>query len=342
MKSQFTRKAYWRLADHLVQWLWFLLRVRPDRVGYDKGLLTWIKQRTHEKLQREIHICLLDVFPPGGKFGQFLSFWINERSSVCRATVNKGIEDADIVWIYSQDPLPPDIKRELSHTIKKARVETPVINHPDVYNSYHENTTFHILEKAGISVPRSVFTDQEMENTNVVYKMMGKHTAPKFMSPYKGTLSGFRPFEFVDSRDSSGFYKKYRAFYIAGSVFPDRVLFSDQWNVNMALATHAEYAFEMTSFEIDSLKRIAHLLHLQFFAIDYLRRGADGLPVFLDINLYPFLMEYTELTHQLGYYGRLMRFDTRERLGMKEPSENTCWHLFDKAMLRLVNSRPDD
>jgi hypothetical protein len=327
--NQIFKKAYWRFLDHLAQWLWFILRIDPDCIGYDNGLLTWKKQRKHKALQRKIHICLLDVFPPGGKFGQFVTFWINERSSLCRATVNEGIENADVIWIYSQDPLPPNIQKELLELIKKAKDRTPIINHPDVYNSYHKDSTFKLLDRAGISVPRLAFTAQDIGKTNVI-------------SAYKGTLDGFRAFEFVDSRDSNVLYKKYRAIYIAGFIFPDRILFSNQWDVNAATIKHVEYAFKMTSVEIDSISLIAKLLKIQFFAIDYLRRSSDNLPIFIDINLYPFLMEYIGVTHQVGCYSRLIRWDTRLRLWIKEPSEKDCWYLFDRAMTTLVNDRSDN
>ena len=95
------KKAVWRVKDIAVQWLWFAFPVKEEKVGYDKGLLTWLRLVKHKRLKRRIHICFLDIYPGRGKFGRFTAFWINERSRLCSASVNERIEDADIVWIYS-------------------------------------------------------------------------------------------------------------------------------------------------------------------------------------------------------------------------------------------------
>ena len=281
--------ALWRAETMLVQCLWFALDVEPVRIGHGPGPLTWLKQKKHKKLRRKIHVCLLEHNPKGRnwKFGELIVFWINERSRVCSASLNERVEDADIVWVCSQDPLSPGIKSKLLRDLQKARAATPVINHPDAYDSYHEERAFEKLAKAGVSVPRTEFTGDDVGKTWVVYKAEGKHSAPKYMSRYSGFKAGHRVFEFVDSRDSNGLYSKYRAFYVVGSVHPNIVMFSKHWNVYIHTASRLEYTFRMTPIETEQVRLIAKTLGLQYFAVDYLRRARDGRPVVTDINVYP-------------------------------------------------------
>ncbi|MEW6416536.1 MAG: hypothetical protein AB1480_00225 [Nitrospirota bacterium] len=65
--------------------------------------------------------------------------------------------------------------------MRKAKPETPVINHPDVYNIYHEEYTFRALKEAGVNVPREEFSGEDIGKTLVVYKPNGKHGSPKLM-----------------------------------------------------------------------------------------------------------------------------------------------------------------
>jgi hypothetical protein len=241
------KKVVWRLQDQALQWLWFMSGVRKEYIGFDKGLLTWLRILRHKKLKRSIHICLLEVHPIGGNFGCFTTFWINERSRVCSASLNEHIEDADIVWVYSQDPLPNSVKKKLLQTIRKVKPGTPIMNHPDVYNIYHEENTFRILKEAGVNVPRSEFIEKDIGKTLVVYKAIGTHSAPKNLSLYRGPMQGLRPFEFIDSRGSDGLYRKYRVFYINGLIYPHYLLLSNQWNVYWASKKHIEYIFEISS-----------------------------------------------------------------------------------------------
>lgn len=328
-----------RAKDLMVQWLWFAFNVKKERIGYDKGLLTRLRVAGHRKLRRKIHICLLDLYPKGGKFGRFTSFWINERSRLCSASVNEGIEDADIVWIYSQDPLPPDIRKECLLEIKRAAAGTPVINHPGAYNTYHEEHTFRLLERAGVSVPRSEFREEDIGKTPAVYKVNGKHGSSKFLSFYSGELEGYRAFEFVDSRRAEGLYRKYRAFYIAGIISPNHVAFSEHWNVHRETRKSTEYIFDMTQLEIDSVRLISRVLNIQYFAVDFIRRSSDDQPVFTDINVYPLPIDFTETARQFGYYGRWIILDSRLRLRIPEPSGRPFWDAFDEAMSAFAEGR---
>ena len=340
MDNTVVQKAVWRLKDNILQWFWFVSRIDRGHIGYDRGPLTWLRIAKQKQLRRRLHLCLLDIHPREGKFGRFTAFWINERSRSCSASVNERVEDADIVWVYSQDPVPPEIKRELLQIIGRARPGIPVINHPDVYNSYHDEDTFRILERAGVSVPRSTFTEQDIGKTLVVYKVRGKHGSSKFLSPYRGPIDGFRPFEFVDSRGPEGLYRKYRALYVAGIIHPSYVAFSRRWNVERRTVERVRHAFEMEQIEIESLRVIAETLDIQYFSVDYLRRGSDGQPVFADINVYPQPIAFTETARQFGYYGRWHIADNRVRLGMPEPSGKPFWDMFDTTMLSLTHKEP--
>jgi hypothetical protein len=333
------KKAVWRIKDNLLQWLWFASRVDKRRIGYDKGLLTWIRVAKHKQLRRHIHLCLLDVYPKGGKFGRFTAFWINERSRICKVTLNEGIEDADVIWIYSQDPLPFDIKQELLLTLKKTKVDAPIINHPNVYNSYHEPQSFRQLAEAGVCVPKNEFTDDDIGKTTVVYKVIGMHGSSKFLSAYRGPVEGYRPFEFIDSRGPEGLYRKYRAFYILGIVWPNHVAYSDYWNVHRETRKRTEYLFDLTNTENESIKLIARTLNLQYFSVDFLRRGSDDSPFFTDINVYPLPIDFTETARERGYFGRWIILDNRLRLGISEPFGKHLWEMFDEAMIAFINSK---
>ena len=335
----FIKKAIWRLKDNIVQWLWFLFNVQQDVIGYDKGLLTLLRASRHRRLRRRVHISLLEIYPKQGKFGRFTAFWINKRSAVCSVSLNERIRDADVVWVYSQDPLPPESKKELLDMLKNAKPGIPVINHPDAYNSYHEEHVFELLQKAGVSVPRSTFTEHDMGNTRVIYKVKGKHGSSKFLSLYRGPIEGFRPFEFVDSRGPDGLYRKYRAFFVLGIVCPNHIAFSDQWNVHRETKKRTEYTFDMPPLEIESLRTIAETLNLQYFSVDYLRRGSDNFPVFTDINVYPLPIDFTETAREFGYFGRWHILDNRMRLGMPEPSGKPFWEQFDVAIAAFAENR---
>ena len=330
------RKAVWRLKDNLLQWLWFASSVDTQHIGYDHGPLTWLRTAKHRRLRRNIHLCLLDVYPKGGKFGRFTAFWINERSRICKATLNEGVEDADVIWIYSQDPFPHDTRQELLHTLKKARRDALLINHPDAYNVYHEQQSFKKLAGAGVCVPRDNFNDDDLGKTTVVYKVIGRHGSSKFLSPYRGPVEGYRPFEFIDSRGAQSLYRKFRAFFILGMVCPNHVAYSDHWNVHRETTKHTEYQFDITDTEKKSIRLIAKTLNIQYFSIDFLRRGHDDKAFFTDINVYPLPIDFTETARERGYFGRWIILDNRLRLGIPEPCGKPFWEMFDEAMVSFI------
>ena len=305
--------------------------------------MTRSRQRKHKKLRRKVHICLLDYSPGGGRQTKFTEFWINERSRVCSASMNERITDADLVWIYCKDPIPPDKKGELLRALERARPGTPVINHPEVYNAYHEERTFKALAEAGVSVPRAELTDEDIGKTLVIYKTEGRHGhAPKFLSQYEGPKAGCRAFEFVDSRDPDGLYRRYRAYHILGAVYPSLLRTSGHWNVYSQTAERTG-TFTMAPTEVDQIRLIAKTLGLQYFAVDYLRRKEDDSPMFVDVNVYPdVISKLRETGRKLGYYGRWHTLDTDAQWlsrGNQTPhrtSEHSFWNVLDEAILSFL------
>jgi hypothetical protein len=83
------KKIFMRSADLTLQRTWFLLGIPPERIGHDKGVLTWLREERHRKAKKEMHICLQEVQAAGGKFSRFLTYWINERSIRCSACLNR-------------------------------------------------------------------------------------------------------------------------------------------------------------------------------------------------------------------------------------------------------------
>lgn len=325
------------LEDVATQWLWFALPVEAERVGYGSGPLTRLRQRRHTGLRREVHICLLDYIPKGGRQGRFTEFWINERSRACSASLNGPAEEADVVWVYCKDPIPFDKRGELLRALDRTRPGVPVVNHPEAYNAYHEAGTFAALAKAGVGVPRTNLGPGDVGRTPAVYKTEGGHGhTPKIFSRYEGPKPGFRAFEFVDSRGIDGLYRRYRAYHLLGAVQPGMVLFSERQNVLVKTMKRRE-VYEMTLQEAWQIRLIAKTLGLGYFAVDYLRRRGDDSPVFVDINVYPGVRSKMGAEgRKLGYYGDWSSLETRSRLALADPSTRPFWDVFDEVMLSFA------
>ena len=324
----------WRLRNKVApQWLWFVLGLDSRRVGYGRGPLTWWRRSRHGKLRRKVHIGLLEYNTNGAGFGEFMAFWINERSKVCTASLNSRVEEADVVWVFSQDPLPLESRSRLLKTLARARPDASVVNPPEVYDSGGGENAFDRLDAAGVSVPRTRFGDEDLGRTPVVYKAVGQHAASKTRTEYSGPRPGYRAFEFVDSRGEDGFYRRYRAFYLLGTVHKGALMLGGNWNMYSGNMERRDPSFEMTALELDQIHRIARTLGLQYFSVDYLRRGGDDSPVFVDVNVYPspVLLESGETP---GYYGRWHNFDSYERLERGETPGGAYWDVFDEALLR--------
>lgn len=330
------RKKMSCIRQRFVQWFWFALGVKPERVGFGKGSLTRLRESKHRKSRRKVHICLLDYSPKRWKFARMTAFWINERSRACTSSMNDDVERADIVWIYTQDPIRDDVRQRMLKTLKTAKTGGAVLNHPDVYNCYHWPETSTLLIKAGVNVPRCEFMESDIGTTMVVYKVEGSHARSKELMRYIGNRAGYRSFEFVDGRGHDGLYKRYRAFYLLGEVWPSTVLYSRDWDVKVQTRYRREYGFRLTQNEASQVKLLAETLNLQFFAVDFLRRKGDSQPVFTDINIYPDIISTVACN---GFYGKWHTFDNFRRLGIPEPLGRPFWDVFDERMLHFAKMR---
>lgn len=327
-------------AERFTQNLWFLAGIPAERVGYGRGWLTAHRLKRHRRLERPIRIALLEYHTAEPRFGPLTAYWINERSRICAAAVNEGIERADVLWIYSQDPLTAGVRERLQAAVARARTGARIINAPERYNAYHDADCFERLEAAGVSVPDSRFNETDLGRTPVVYKLSGRHSAPKTVEPWNGLRPGYQAFRFIDGRDADGMYRRYRAFYLVGAVRPSKLMICDHWNVCLNNHPRLEYGFEMTSDEIRQVRKIARALGLDYFAVDYLRRREDERPFFTDINIYPTINSLPTTGFGRGYHGKWHTFDTRPRLGIPEPGGRPFAEVFDDALRLFVAGAP--
>jgi hypothetical protein len=323
--------------DLLLQYGWFLSPLDSGKIGYGAGPLTWLRKRRHATLQRPLHLAIVEDDARGLDFGHLTAYWINERSSLCTASLNSGVEKADIVWFNAQDPLGPAIQCRFLELLDRARPDAKIINHPSRYNAYHEPDLFERLAAAGVNVPRTRFGPTDLGNTSVVYKQLGMHAASKEARAYDGPRPGHAVYEFIDARGADGRYRRYRAHYLAGAVRPSKLMRCENWNVCLKNNPQVELSFLLTPFEKEQVRRIAEVSGLNFFAVDFLRRSEDNAPFFVDINVYPTVESITH-GRDLGYRGRWHTFDTRWRHGLEEPDGRPFVEVFDEAMQRLAAS----
>jgi len=330
--------------ERQLQNTWFLTSVPADHVGYGGGLLTWSRLQRHNKLRRKMHIAFLEYNHTKGRFGPLMTSWINERCQSCSASLNKRVEEADIIWVFSQDPLPDDARIMINDQINRARNVKRIINHPDHCNAYHQADAFEKMENAGVNVPRSGFSAWDIGKTTVVYKQAGMQGGDKSIDEYKGPVAGFSAYEFIDSRGDDGLYRRYRAYYIVGIVRPSRLMRCKQWNACMRNKPKLENTFEMTPEEIRQVRLIAQALKLDYFAVDYLRRAVDNKPFFTDVNIYPCIKVMGNNARESGYYCDWHTFDNRALLGIPEPGGKPFEEIFDNGMLSFMEGRsfPED
>jgi hypothetical protein len=338
--SRLPRKA--RLAqayitDWSLQWFWGLLGIPAEKIGLGHGPLSWARRLTQKRTSKDIHICLLEIGGNGLSFGPLTAWAINRGSKRCSVAVNGDLSRADVIWVYSQDPLPPKHQAELERRIRtSARSGTPIINAPATYNSYHAQDAFQRLSSAGVCVPRHTFTEDDIGKVQVVYKASACQGAPKVLALYDGPRAGAGAFEFVDSRGPDGLFRRYRAHYLAGMVRPSEVFVSRHWNVCFQHASDIEYVFDVSEEEQRQIRMIAQALGLDYFAVDYLRRASDGAAVFTDVNVYPTIQSPPERVRRRGDFGMWHTFDARQRMGIPEPMGVNVWDEFDSAITAFV------
>jgi hypothetical protein len=313
----------------LVQQFWWALRVPADRMGYDRrGLHTALKVRAHARLDREVHIGLLTG---GLRFPNIIdlhAYWANERLERCRVSVDPDPSTADVLWIYSQDPLPPDRLRSIKDAIARARPGTPVINGPEAYDFYHAEDAFRRLEAAGVPVPRSRFGPAD-HGVKVIWKPVGVQSTTRGPVAYEGDIAGERPFEYLDVAEADGGFARYRACYFLGEVFAASCMRADEPIVRYRNARKIDATWLLTPAEIGHIRRIAEVSGLDFFTVDFLRRPADQSPVFVDINSFTMFKD----SSPPGHYGHRHDFD---RLRPVDGGPKGAWRGVEQRILDLV------
>ena len=315
----------------LVQQFWWALRVPADRMGYDRrGLHTALKQRAHTKLDREVHIGLLTG---GLRFPNIIAlhaYWANERFEHCRVSVDPDPYTADVLWVYSQDPLRADRRRSVEEAIAQARPGTPIINHPQAYDFYHAEDAFARLEAAGVPVPRSRFGPAD-HGVRVIWKPVGVQSATRGPVAYEGDIAGERPFEYLDVTEQGGVSSRYRACYFLGEVFAASCMRAREPIVRYRNAVEIDATWLLTEVEVGHIKRIAEVSGLDFFTVDFLRRPPDKAPTFVDINSFTMFKDASPP----GHYGHRHDFD---RLRPADGGPKGAWRGVERQILELVRS----
>lgn len=316
----------------LVQQFWWALRVPADRMGYDRrGLYTALKSRAHARLEREVHIGLLTG---GLRFPNIIglhAYWANEQLKRCRVSVDPEPSTADVLWIYSQDPLPPERRCRIEDAIARARPGTPVINRPETYDFYHAEDAFLRLEAAGVPVPRSTFGAVD-HGVKVIWKPVGMQSTTRGPVSYEGDIDGERAFEYLDIAEADRGFSRYRACYFLGEVFAASCMRADEPIVRYRNAREIDATWLLTSAEIGHIRRIAAVSGLDFFTVDFLRRPQDQSPVFVDINSFTMLKD----SSPPGYYGHQHDFDS---MRPADGGPRGAWRGVEQRILDLI-SRP--
>ena len=214
-----------------------LTGTRPSRIGFSPGPLTDLRKARHAlgaALQtRPLRLCLLEHDTSTMYFAEPTAFWINQRSRVCWAQRNLAPERADLVWVFTQDPLTAEVRAWLDAQLRRVRPGVRVLNPPAVYDAYHEPDCFPRLARAGVRVPRTELGPADVGVTPAVYKAVGEQAARKELCVYDGPRPGFRAAVAHDSRGADGRYRRYRAFVLGDLVLPEDVIVADHWNASL-------------------------------------------------------------------------------------------------------------
>ena len=328
-----------RLVSPLQPLAWMAGGTPPSRIGYGPGPLQALRDWRQRGLRRTLRVCLLEQHRRGARFAAAHAYWLNRRSRVCTAVVNQP-DGADVVWVFSQDPLAPDVRRRLEDTLAALPPEVVVLNPLPAYDAYHDDRSFDRLRAAGVGVPATTFGPDDEGRTPVVHKAAGQQSCHKFLAPWDGPRPGYRAFGYVDGRGGDGRARRYRAYHLLGEVYADDVLIADDWKVSLSTMRDVEHAFVATPHEHAQIRRIGDVLGLDVFCVDFLRRAGDGAPVFTDINVYPTIVIAESVDRALRARGRWHVFDTRRRHGLPEPEGRSAWERLDDALLlRVAHAR---
>ena len=325
-----------RLPDHLH---WLLTGTPASRIGFGPGPLTDLRTARHAAGRalrtRPLRLCLLEHDTSTMYFAEPSAFWINQRSRVCWAERNGPPEDADLVWVFTQDPLTDEVRAWLDGQLRRVRPGVRVLNPPAVHDAYHDADCFDRLARAGVRVPRTEFGPEDVGVTDVVYKAVGEQAARKERCRYDGPRAGYRAAVWHDGRGPDGRYRRYRAFVLGDLVLPEDVLVADHWNASLAHLATVERNYALTAFERGQLRLLTATLGLDFACVDYLRER-DGTPVFHDVNVYPTVVGAWQGDMPAGDRGRWHVFDNADRLGLAPPGGEPVWRQVDAALLRLA------
>lgn len=326
-----------RLPDQLHR---LLTGTPPTRVGFGPGPLTDLRTARHAAGRalrtRPLRLCLLEHDTSTMYLAEPSAFWINQRSRVCWAERNGPVERADLVWVFTQDPLTGEARAWLDGQLRRVRPGVRVLNPPAVHDAYHDPDCFDRLARAGVRVPRTAFGPADVGVTEVVYKAAGEQAARKERCRYAGPRPGFRAATWHDSRGPDGRYRRYRAFVLGDLVLPEDVLVADHWNASLAHLATVERNYALPPFERDQLRLLAATLGLDFVCVDYLRERDGGAPVFHDVNVYPTVVGAWQGDMPPGDHGRWHVFDNCARLGLAPPGGRPVWRQVDAALLRLA------
>jgi len=315
----------------------------PRRIGFSPGPLTDLRKARHAAglalRTRPLRVSLLEHDTSTMYFAEPTAFWINQRSRVCWAQRNLAPERADLVWVFTQDPLTAEARAWLDAQLRRVRPGVRVLNSPAVYDAYHEPDCFSRLARAGVRVPRSV-GPADVGVTPVVYKAVGEQAARKERCVYDGPRPGFRASVAHDSRGADGRYRRYRAFVLGDLVLPEDVLVADHWNASLRHLVTVERNYAIPQAELRQLLLINATLGLDFSCVDYLRDRDTGEPVFHDVNVYPTVVGAWQGDMPAGDHGRWHVFDNCSRLGLPPPGGRPVWRQVDEALLRLARRSP--
>jgi hypothetical protein len=311
-------------------------------VGLGPGPLTAARtlghrwRRGRRRGAGRLRIALLELPHPGPPIGAAHAWWIDRRSRACTAMLNGAPEAADVVWLLSQDPLGPEVRGRLAEELAALPRGVPVLNPPATYDAYHEADAFARLEAAGVSVPRTRFGPEDEGLTRVVFKAVGEQPARKFLATWQGPVPGFRPFAYEDGRDAAGLAWRFRAYHLLGEVLSGDAVASRRWEARAEGRTAVDVAAELHPREREQIALLARTLGLDFFAVDYLRRGGDGEAVFLDVNVFPLVLMAEEVTRAHGLRGGWHVWEVADRFGCPDP-DRTHWQRFDEAVVAAVD-----
>lgn len=319
---------------------WLFAGTPPARIGFSPGPLTDLRVARHAlgraTRTRPLRLCLLEHDTSTMFLAEPTAFWINQRSRTCWAERNGPPEEADLVWVFTQDPLDAEVRAWLAERLRKVRPGVRVLNPPAVHDAYHDPDCFPRLAAAGVRVPRTELGPTDVGVTPVVYKAEGAQAAPKERCRYDGPRPGHRAAVLHDSRGADGRHRRYRAFVLGDLVLPEDVLVADHWNASLRHLVTVERNYALTAFERAQLLLLTRTLGLDFACVDYLRERDGGGPVFHDVNVYPTVVGAWQGDMPVGDRGRWHVFDNTDRLGLAPPGGRPVWRQVDDALLRLA------